>query len=174
MRQLEDADRYYKWGLLPLISTRKSDAVLKKKKKKFREKDAFRLKKWLPPRGAPAVQVIEARQVLPAAPQREQRCSGDLGRFLPGQTRVQSADFGGDLFPLGFIPPVLEPDFHLRLGELQVFGQVGSLGGRQVFLVAEFPLQFDDLGVGERRPRALRLLGGVLGDGQGSQGGVAV
>lgn len=104
--------------------------------------------KELLPHRAPATQVIEAGQVVPAAPQRQQGCSVELGCFLC----VQSGDFGGNLFPFGFIPPVLEPDLDLGLGELQGPGQAGPLGGRQVPLVAEFPLQFDDLAVGKCCP----------------------
>lgn len=60
---------------------------------------------------------------------------------------------------LGFVQPfglgasVLEPDLHLRLGEAQRAGELGALGDRQVLLLAELPLQRQQLRRGERGAR---------------------
>ena len=53
------------------------------------------------------------------------------------------------LSPLGLVPPVLEPDLDLGLGEPQAGGQLSSLRSRQVLLVVELLLEFEDLQVRE-------------------------
>lgn len=65
------------------------------------------------------------------------------------------------LFPLG--PPVLKPDFHLRLGQTQGQGQVQSFAHRQVPRRAELVLQSHQLLVRERGPGAPGLGAGLLG-----------
>ena len=74
---------------------------------------------------------------------------------------LQGAQVRGELLPLGLIASVLEPYFHLGLRELEVLGQVSPFGGRQILLMAELPLQLNDLSVREGSPGALlRLFGG--------------
>lgn len=53
---------------------------------------------------------------------------------------------------LALVPPVLEPDLHLRGGELQDAGQVLSLRRRQVALPPEVRLQLGHLGLREEDP----------------------
>lgn len=65
------------------------------------------------------------------------------------------------LFPLG--PPVLEPDFHLRLGQTQRQGQVQSFTHWQVPRRAKLVLQSHQLLVRERRPGAPWLGARLLG-----------
>lgn len=71
---------------------------------------------------------------------------------------IQPAEFGGQLFPFGLVPSILEPDFHLGFSQLQVLGQVGSFGGRQVLLEAELPFEFYDLSMGEGSSGSLEWL----------------
>lgn len=85
----------------------------------------------------------------------------------PRSVKILKA-FGRLLPPLRLVPPVLEPDFHLGLGQSQDGGQVGSLRGRQVPLLAEFLLQLEHLKVGERGSGALLL--GRGGEGSGAAG----
>ena len=47
--------------------------------------------------------------------------------------------------PLPFVPAVLKPDLHLRLGELQRRGQPGSLRAAQVTFQVESGLQLEHL-----------------------------
>lgn len=53
---------------------------------------------------------------------------------------LQVSQVRGELLSLGLIASVLEPYFHLGLSELEVLGQVSPFRGRQILLVAEFPL----------------------------------
>ena len=46
---------------------------------------------------------------------------------------------------LGLVASVLEPDFHLRLGEAQRLRELGALGAGQVALPAETTLQLEHL-----------------------------
>ena len=55
--------------------------------------------------------------------------------------------------PFAFVPPVLEPDLHLRGGEFEAGGQVLSLRGRQVALLLKASLQLEHLGLGEQHSR---------------------
>lgn len=59
------------------------------------------------------------------------------------------------LSPLGLVTSVLEPDFHLRLRQLEGARQVRALGPRQVALVAEAAFQLVHLAVRERGSRPL-------------------
>ena len=63
---------------------------------------------------------------------------------------------------LTFVPPVLEPDFHLRGGEFEDVGQVVSLRGGQVALLSEAPLQLGHLGLGEEDAGLPARSGSVL------------
>lgn len=51
--------------------------------------------------------------------------------------------------PLAFVPPVLEPDFHLRGGELEHAGEVLPFRSGEVFLLLKSLLQFKHLSLGE-------------------------
>lgn len=51
--------------------------------------------------------------------------------------------------PLALVPPVLEPDFHLRGGELEHAGEVLPFRSGEVFLLLKSPLQFKHLSLGE-------------------------
>lgn len=67
--------------------------------------------------------------------------------------------------PLALVPPVLEPDLHLRGGELEGGGELLALWGGQVALLLEAPLQLEHLGLGEedaRLPAGSLLLGAGL------------
>lgn len=55
---------------------------------------------------------------------------------------------GLDPFPLG--APVLEPDLHLNLAQLERMRDLGALGQRQVLLAVELLLQLQQLLAGER------------------------
>lgn len=59
----------------------------------------------------------------------------------------------GLLEPLGFGPPVLEPDLDLGLCQGQGGGEFGPLGDGEVLLLPELPLQGQELRRGERRAR---------------------
>lgn len=69
--------------------------------------------------------------------------------------------------PLALVPPVLEPDFHLRGGELERIGEVLPFRSREVFLLLKSPLQFEHLSLGEQNTgfSLLSLLGMVAGVG---------
>lgn len=54
--------------------------------------------------------------------------------------------------PLALVAAVLEPDLHLVGGELEGGGQVLALGGGQVALLLEAPLQLEDLRLREEHP----------------------
>lgn len=60
------------------------------------------------------------------------------GRPISCRRRLQ-------LFAFGFVPPVLKPDLHLGLGELQRMRQIGPFGTRQITLLVEPPFQFEYL-----------------------------
>lgn len=51
--------------------------------------------------------------------------------------------------PLALVPPVLEPDFHLRGGEIEHAGQVLPFRSGEVFLLLKSPFQFKHLRLGE-------------------------
>lgn len=61
-------------------------------------------------------------------------------------SRMQPRRLGLQL-PFRFVPPVLEPDLDLCLGEVQGLGQVRSVWTGQIALTAEAPFQLEDLGV---------------------------
>ena len=61
--------------------------------------------------------------------------------------------------PLELGPSVLEPRDHLRVGQAQTGRDFVPIGRTEVFLVEEPFLQFEDLVVGEGRPRFPLLLG---------------
>lgn len=56
------------------------------------------------------------------------------------------------LLPLALVPPVLEPDLHLRRGEFENTGEVISLRGRKVPLLFEAALQLVHLCLREEDP----------------------
>lgn len=56
------------------------------------------------------------------------------------------------LQPLGFGSPVLKPDFDLGLRQVEGAGELCALGDGEVLLLAELPLQGQQLGRGERGP----------------------
>lgn len=56
------------------------------------------------------------------------------------------------LQPLGFGSPVLEPDFDLGLRQTEGTGELCALGDGKVLLLAELPLQGQQLGRGEGGP----------------------
>lgn len=60
-----------------------------------------------------------------------------------------------DLLALGLVATVLEPYFHLRLGEAQHFRQLGAFRTGQVALLCESTLQLKDLCMAEGGARAL-------------------
>lgn len=69
------------------------------------------------------------------------------------------------LQPLGFGPPVLKPDFDLGLRQVEGAGELRALGDGEVLLLAELPLQGQQLGRGEGGPGlSVRL---VLAQGTG-------
>ena len=69
--------------------------------------------------------------------------------------------------PLALVPPVLEPDFQLRGGELEHAGEVLPFRSGEVFLLLKSPLQFKHLSLGEQNSgfSPLSLLGVVAGVG---------
>lgn len=71
---------------------------------------------------------------------------GRLGEVLGGLQRALQVR--GQL-PLQLVATVLEPDFHLGLGELQGAGQTRSLRAAQVALHVKGGLQLEDLSLGE-------------------------
>ena len=76
----------------------------------------------------------------------------DHGQVLPGVLQAGLVNLRlGDPLRLG--PPVLEPDLHLGLRQLQLGGELGPLGYRQVLLLPELLLQ------------GVQLLGGEGGAG---------
>lgn len=77
-----------------------------------------------------------------------------------GVAHVGRFQLGGQL-PLPLVPPVLEPDLHLRLGEVQRRGQAGPLRAAQVAFDVEGGLQLEDLAPGEHGAR-LFLPAGLL------------
>lgn len=70
---------------------------------------------------------------------------------------IRCFQFGGQL-PLPFVPPILEPDLYLGLGESERSGETGSLRGREVTLQVERALQLEHLRPGEYRPRLFLAL----------------
>jgi len=62
--------------------------------------------------------------------------------------------------PLPFIPPVLKPDFDLRLRQVERHRQARSLRAAQVPLQVEGGLQLEDLAAAEHRPGLLLPGGG--------------
>ena len=70
---------------------------------------------------------------------------------VPGRLPGFVVDVSGfDPFPLG--APVLEPDLHLHLAQLERMRDLRALGERQVLLAVELLLQLQQLLAGERRP----------------------
>jgi len=70
---------------------------------------------------------------------------------------IRGLKFSGQL-PLPLVPPILEPDFHLGLGEPERSGETGSLRGREIALQVERALQLEHLRPGEYCPRLLLAL----------------
>lgn len=76
--------------------------------------------------------------------------------------QVGRLQLGGQL-PFPLIPPVLKPDFHLRLCQVQGGGQAGPLRAAQVALDVEGGLQLEDLAPGKHRARLLLATGLPVG-----------
>lgn len=76
---------------------------------------------------------------------------GDGGR---SSGDAASLHVRGDL-PLPLVPAVLEPDLHLRLGQVQRGGQPGSLRAAQVALEVKGGLQLEHLTPAEHSARLL-------------------
>lgn len=83
----------------------------------------------------------------------------NLDGHLPGVLAHQIRFLHLQLLPLGLVAPVLVPDLHLGLGQLESLGQIGPFRSAQVTLLAETALQFEDLSVRERGARSLLAVG---------------
>lgn len=96
----------------------------------------------LPESWAPAAQAVQVGVVRVAAVHGDEGGPGEALVFQgwQGGVLLQAAQVRRELLSLGLVASVLEPNFHLGLGELQVLGQVSPFRGRQVLLVAELPL----------------------------------
>lgn len=77
------------------------------------------------------------------------------GAALAAPERVSLSAFA---FFLVLHPPVLEPDFHLLLGQVQVGGYLDPPQPGQVHVGGEFPLQLQELGAGESCPHPFPVL----------------
>lgn len=82
---------------------------------------------------------------------------GHADQTLGGVRHVGRLDLGRHL-TLPLVPPVLEPDLHLGLGQVQGRGQPGSLRAGQVPLDVERGLELEHLAPGEHRPGLLLSL----------------
>lgn len=71
-----------------------------------------------------------------------------------GVAQVSRLQLRGQL-PFPLIPPVLEPDLHLSLRQVQGGGQAGPLRAAQVALDVEGGLELENLAPGEHRARLL-------------------
>lgn len=85
----------------------------------------------LPESRAPAAQAVKVGIAWVAAVHGDQGGPGEALLFQGWQGRMflQLPQVRGELLSLSLIASVLEPDFHLGLCELEVLGQVRSLGG---------------------------------------------
>jgi len=79
---------------------------------------------------------------------------GHADQTLGGVRHVGRLDLGRHL-TLPLVPPVLEPDLHLGLGQVQGRGQPGPLRAGQVPLDVERGLELEHLAPGEHRPGLL-------------------
>lgn len=77
------------------------------------------------------------------------------GAALAAPVRVSLGAFA---FFLVLHPPVLEPDLHLLLGQVQVRGYLDPPQPGQVHVGGEFPLQLQELGAGKSSPHPLPIL----------------
>lgn len=77
------------------------------------------------------------------------------GAALAAPVRVS---LGALAFFLVLHPPVLEPDFHLLLGQVQVGGYLDPPQPGQVHVGGEFPLQLQELRAGEGCPHPFPVL----------------
>lgn len=77
------------------------------------------------------------------------------GAALAAPERVSLSAFA---FFLVLHPPVLEPDFHLLLGQVQVSGYLDPPQPGQVHVGGEFPLQLQELSAGESCPHPFPVL----------------
>lgn len=80
-------------------------------------------------------------------------------RFRAVATRLGGRYSGRSVFLLVLHPSVLEPDFHLFLGQPQTVGDLDAPQPRQVHVAGELAFQFQQLIAGERRPDPLRTPG---------------
>lgn len=87
------------------------------------------------------------------------RCSV-VARFLAVATTAAGwiISFLLDAFMFG--ATILEPDFHLRFGEVQVLGQLFAFGTDDVVILLESVFQLEQLAGREGRPHAFRLAEG--------------
>ena len=97
----------------------------------------------------PVSRMLSSRAVVPA---------GGTGGRHAASTGANSAAAQPCLHPLPLCSPILEPDLHLHLGQLQRVRDVRSLGQTEVLLRVEFSLQFQQLLGRERRPSASGLV----------------
>ena len=79
---------------------------------------------------------------------------GHPDEALGGVGHVGRLQLRGQL-PLPLVPPVLEPDLHLGLGEVEGRREPRPLRAREVPLHVERRLQLEDLAPREHRPRLL-------------------
>lgn len=103
-----------------------------------------------------------AAAVGPGRPVTRFRAVAARGRRRRGRRRLflnARARRPSSVFFLVLDPPVLEPDLHLFLGQPQTVGDLDAPQPRQIHVVGELPLQFQQLVAGERRPDPLRAPG---------------
>ena len=106
-------------------------------------------------------------------PRQQRRGDAEGSRKHRRRSEAKSFDLGL-LEPLGLGPPVLEPDLDLGLGELELGGELGPLGDRQVLLLPELLLQAVQLLGREGRPRLPVRLVLPQRAAQGTHGGPGV
>lgn len=68
---------------------------------------------------------------------------------LAPRERVRRGRFQSRVVALVLVPPILEPDFHLCLAEVQRASQLGPLTARKILLGLEHGLQAHNLVAGE-------------------------
>lgn len=67
------------------------------------------------------------------------------------------------VFALPFRAAILEPDFDLRFGETELFGERRALRNRQIFAAFEFAFECFDLGCREGGPRTFLAIVSAVG-----------